>query len=66
MKVGKIIETQQLNIHKQLNKNRKQNKKNYRRGKKEDLSFSDVMDLMKHDSYCRGRGGRIKQRTWGK
>lgn len=66
MKVGKIIETQQPGIHKQLNKNRKQNKKKSRRGKKEDLSFSDVMDLMSHDSYCRGRGGRIKQRTWGK
>ncbi|QDY32687.1 hypothetical protein [Clostridium sporogenes] len=66
MKVGKIIETQQANVHKQLNKNRKQNKKKRGRGKKEDLSFSDVMDLMSHDSYCRGKGGRIKQRTWGK
>ncbi|MCC5428317.1 hypothetical protein [Clostridium botulinum] len=66
MKVGKIIETQQPGIHKQLNKNRKQNKKKCRRGKKEDLSFSDVMNLMSHDSYCRGKGGRIKQRTWGK
>ncbi|NCI18593.1 hypothetical protein EXM36_02930 [Clostridium botulinum] len=66
MKVGRIIETQQPGIHKELNKNRKQNNKKCRRGKKEDLSFSDVMDLMKHDSYCRGRGGSIKQRTWGK
>ncbi|KIN80221.1 hypothetical protein SD74_16920 [Clostridium botulinum] len=66
LKVGKIIETQQPGIHKQLNKNRKQNKKKCRRGKKEDLSFSDVMNLMSHDSYCRGKGGRIKQRTWGK
>ncbi|HBJ2602301.1 TPA: hypothetical protein LA751_001580 [Clostridium botulinum] len=64
MKVGKIIETQQPGIHKQLNK--KQNKKKSRRGKKEDLSFSDVMDLMSHDSYSRGKGGSIKQRTWGK
>ncbi|MBY6766579.1 hypothetical protein HYH36_18395, partial [Clostridium botulinum] len=53
--------------HKQLNKNRKQNKKKSRRGKQEEnLSFYDVMDLMSHDSYCRGRGGRIKQRIWGK
>ncbi|KIN79937.1 hypothetical protein SD74_18170 [Clostridium botulinum] len=67
LKVGKIIEIQQPGIHKQLNKNRKQNNKKCRRGKKEEnLSFSDVMDLMKHDSYCRGRGGSIKQRTWGK
>ncbi|MDS1004949.1 hypothetical protein P9J83_15805 [Clostridium sporogenes] len=66
MKVGKILKTQQPNTHKQLNKNRKQNKKRNRRGnKKEDLSFSDVMELMQHDSYCRGRGGSIKQKTWG-
>ncbi|HDK7156463.1 TPA: hypothetical protein PTV43_001592 [Clostridium botulinum] len=56
MKVGRIIETQQPGIHKQLNKDKKQNKKKSRRGKKENLSFSDVMKLMKHDSYKRHRG----------
>ncbi|MGO5074342.1 hypothetical protein ACTQ4K_10420 [Clostridium sporogenes] len=66
MNIGRIIETQQPGIHKQLNKNRKQNKKKSRRGKKEDLSFSDVVELMQHDSYYRGKGGGIKQRTWGK
>lgn len=67
MKVGKIIETQQPGIHKQLSKDRKQNNKKRRRGKQEEnLSFSDVVELMQHDSYCRGRGGSIKQRTWGK
>ncbi|KEI87670.1 hypothetical protein N492_12065 [Clostridium botulinum B2 267] len=67
MKVGKIIETQQPNIHKQLNKNKKHNNKKRRRGKQEEnLSFSDVAELMQHDSYCRGKGGSIKQRTWGK
>lgn len=66
LKVGKIIEIQQPGMHKKLNKNRKQNNKKRRRGKKEDLSFSDVMDLMSHDSYSRGKGGSIKQRTWGK
>ncbi|WP_409068864.1 hypothetical protein ACFLKC_14110 [Clostridium caseinilyticum] len=66
MRIEKILKTQQPNTHKQLNKNRKQNKKRRRRGKKEDLSFSDVVELMQHDSYCRGRGGGIKQRTWGK
>ncbi|MBY6900206.1 hypothetical protein [Clostridium botulinum] len=65
MKVGKIIEKQQPGIHKQLNKNRKQNKKKRRRGKKENLSFSNVVELMQHDSYYRGKGGVIKQRTWG-
>ncbi|APQ95682.1 hypothetical protein [Clostridium botulinum] len=67
MKVGKIIETQQPGIHKQLNKNRKQNKKKSRRGKKEEnLSFSDVMELMRHDSYKRCKGGAIKQMSWSK
>ncbi|AUN05148.1 hypothetical protein EXN65_14605 [Clostridium botulinum] len=54
-----MIEIQQLEIYKQLNKNRKQNKKKSRRGK-EDLSFSDVMDPMSHDSYKRCKGGAIK------
>ncbi|AUN06858.1 hypothetical protein [Clostridium botulinum] len=67
LKIEKILKIQQPGIHKQLNKNRNQNKKKSRRGKKEEnLSFSDVMDLMSHDSYCRGKGGRIKQRTLGK
>lgn len=66
LKVEKILKTQQPGIYKQLNKNRKQNKKKCRRSKKEDLSFSDVINLINHDSYCRGKGGRIKQRTWGK
>ncbi|GAA0083146.1 hypothetical protein [Clostridium sp. CTA-6] len=61
MKVGRIIETQQPGIHKQLNKNRKQNKKKSRRGKKEDLSFSDYVEMMKHDSYKRHKGA-LRQR----
>ncbi|ENJ9655964.1 hypothetical protein AB2T14_003680 [Clostridium botulinum] len=56
MKVGKIIETQQPNTHKQLNKNRKQNKKKRGRGEKDDLSFSDYVEMMKHDSYKRHKG----------
>ncbi|NEZ47945.1 hypothetical protein FDF74_12210 [Clostridium niameyense] len=66
MKVGKIIEAQQPGVHKNLNRGRKHNRKKSRRGNKENLSFSDVMNLMKHDSYRRGRGGSIKQKTWGK
>ncbi|KHO36728.1 hypothetical protein DP125_13275 [Clostridium tetani] len=62
MKIGKILKMQQPDIHKQLNKNRKQNKKKSRGGKQEHLSFSDVMELMKHNSYCRGKGGALKQR----
>ncbi|EPY6430586.1 hypothetical protein ACWO41_001334 [Clostridium sporogenes] len=60
MKVGKIIETQQPNTHKQLNKNRKQNKKKSRRGK-ENLFFSDYVEMMKHDSYKRHKGA-LRQR----
>ncbi|MGU9539630.1 hypothetical protein ACQX0N_11760 [Clostridium tepidum] len=60
MKVEKIIKTQQPDIHKKLNENRKQKKKS-RRGK-EHLSFNDVMELMKHDSYYRGKGGALKQK----
>ncbi|ACA56493.1 hypothetical protein CLK_1113 [Clostridium botulinum A3 str. Loch Maree] len=55
LKVEKILKTQQPGIHKQLNKNRNQNKKKSRRGKKEEnLSFSDIMDLMSNDSYIVG------------
>ncbi|MBO0555761.1 hypothetical protein EXQ41_06815 [Clostridium botulinum] len=56
MRIEKILKTQQPNTHKQLNKNRKQNKKRRRRGKKEDLSFSDYVEMMKHDSYKRHNG----------
>lgn len=63
MKVEKIIKTQQPDIHKRLKQqNKKQNKKKSRRGKQEHLSFNDVMKLMKHDSYYRGKGGAIKQK----
>ncbi|AJA42579.1 hypothetical protein DP124_01275 [Clostridium tetani] len=61
MKIEKIIKAQQPNIHKQLNKNRKQNKKKSRK-EGEHLSFSDVMELMRHDSYYRGKGGALKQK----
>ncbi|KEI75896.1 hypothetical protein [Clostridium botulinum] len=63
MRIEKILKTQQPNTHRKLNKNRKQNNKKRRRGKQEEnLSFSDVMDLMKHDSYYRGKGGALRQR----
>lgn len=62
MRIEKILKTQQPNTHKQLNKNQKHKNQKRRRGKKEDLSFSDVMELMQHDSYYRGKGGAIKQR----
>ncbi|WP_102400193.1 hypothetical protein [Haloimpatiens massiliensis] len=60
MRIEKILKVQQPREHKQLNENRKENKKKSRRG--ENLSFSDVMELMKHDSYKRGKGGALRQR----
>ncbi|BDR63995.1 hypothetical protein [Clostridium tetani] len=64
MKIENIIKTQQSDIHKRLRQqNRKQNKKKKsRRGKQKYLSFNDVMELMRHDSYYRGKGGAIRQR----
>ncbi|MDU7251005.1 MAG: hypothetical protein E6274_01465 [Clostridium sp.] len=57
MRIEKILKTQQPNTHKQLNKNRKQNKKKHRRGKQEEnLSFSDYVEMMKHNSYKRHKG----------
>ncbi|NEZ47975.1 hypothetical protein FDF74_12360 [Clostridium niameyense] len=56
MKIEKIIEAQQPRMHKELKKNRKHNKKKSRRGNKENLSFSDYVDMMKHDRYKRHKG----------
>ncbi|NHI49133.1 hypothetical protein FDE94_15055 [Clostridium botulinum] len=65
MKIGEILEVQQPNKHKNL-KNNKYNKKDKKNEKsKEKLLFSDVVNLMKHDSYYRGKKGRIRQKTWG-
>ncbi|WP_317725134.1 hypothetical protein [Clostridium tetani] len=59
MKIEKIIKTQQPNIHKRL---RQQNRKKKSRKGKEHLSFFDVVEPMKHDSYYRGKGGALKQK----
>ena len=59
MKIGQILRENQPDIHKKLNKDHKKKKKPKR---EENLSFKDVMDLMKHDSYYRGKGGAIRQK----
>lgn len=67
MKVGEILRDKQKDVYKELNNKPKRRKKR-RRGnkkKKEALSFSDIENMMKHDSHTRGRGGAIKQKTWG-
>lgn len=60
MKIGQIIKEQQPDEHKKVHKKCKR-----RRGK-EHLSFSDFQNMMKHDSYCRGKGGAIRQVTHSK
>lgn len=66
VKVGEILKANQAEVYTKLNK--KPKRKRGRRGKcplKEDeLSFSDYMELMKHDSYKRGKGGALRQKTW--
>lgn len=56
MKINNIIKEQQPDVHKKLNK-----KKRRRNNKTEHLSFSDIENLMSHDSYRRGPGGSIRQ-----
>ena len=58
MKIGQVVKAQQPDVHKKLNK---KPRKKRRRGK-ESLSFSDFENMMKHDSYYRGKGGAIRQR----
>lgn len=57
----------QENVYKELNNkfNKKRKRKRHRK-RKENLTFSDIENLMKHDSYTRAPGGALKQRTWGK
>jgi hypothetical protein len=61
VKVGSIVQANQLDIHKQLNKN-KYKKKKYRRrdSNQEHLSFSDIDKMIRQradvdESKCQGR-----------
>lgn len=68
MKLGEILRDKQVEIYKELNSKPKRKKRRRRGNKsnnKETLSFSDIENMMKHDSHTRGRGGAIKQKTWG-
>ncbi len=65
MKIGEILGENQAEVYKKLNKNIK--KRRGRRGKhskNRELSFSDFENMMKHDSYYRGKGGAIKQKKY--
>lgn len=64
MKIGEILRDKQMKVYKQLNSKTKGNRKKGRGSKsnKEALSFSDIENMMKHDSYYRAKGGAIKQK----
>lgn len=62
MQIGKILQEKQPKVYNRLNKQKEHSKK---RGKKEYLSFNSFKNLMKHDSYRRGRGGAIRQVSCG-
>ncbi|QAT40848.1 hypothetical protein [Clostridium sp. JN-9] len=67
MKIGAVIRDTQSDVYKGLNKKRKKKRhRRRRRPEKEKLTFSDVENLMKHDSYVRTSGGAFRQKTWGK
>lgn len=60
MKIGQSIKEKQPELYKKLHKKHK------RKRDKEHLSFSDFQNIMKHDSYCRSKGGAIRQVRHGK
>lgn len=64
MRIGNILKENQPDIHKQLNNNEKSNNKKKIRKHKDHLSFHDVENMMRHDSYNRGAGGALRQRAW--
>lgn len=65
MKVGQILRENQEDVYRKLNNKPKKRRRRRRKRNNDSLSFSDVERLMKHDSYTRGKGGAIKQKTWG-
>lgn len=58
LRIGAIVEIQQPEIHKKLNNNEI---KKRRDKKEENLSFSDILELMSARSYKRHRGA-LRQR----
>jgi D-ribose pyranose/furanose isomerase RbsD len=56
LKINEIVKDKQPDVHKKLQKK----KKRKRRRRKENLSFNDFENMMKHDSYER-KGGAIRQ-----
>ena len=51
VKIENIIKIQQPNVHKQMKE------------EIEHLSFYDFKNMMKHDSYYRGKNGALRQKN---
>lgn len=66
MKIGAFIRENQEEVYYKLNKKRNKKRHRRRKPKKENLSFSDMENLMRHDSYERAPGGALRQKTWSK
>ncbi|HIG0360411.1 hypothetical protein [Clostridium botulinum] len=68
MKIGETLRVTQQDVYNNLVKKKKHKKSKRRREKstKDELAFSDIEQLMRHDSYRRGPKGAIRQKTWGK
>jgi hypothetical protein len=54
-----------LNKKTRKRKIRKKFKRHKRKGT-DKLSITDIEHLMRQDSYTRGPGGALRQKTWGK
>jgi hypothetical protein len=65
VKIGEILRETQAEVYKELNKKpKKKNEKRRNHSKADELSFSDIKKMMNHDSYRRGSGGAVRQKTW--
>lgn len=61
MKIGQVLRETQPEAYEKLNRPGKHHKKKERKAQKENLSFSDIENLMRHDGYCRAKGGALRQ-----
>ena len=59
MRINSIVGSNQYDIHKELN-NKYENKRRVP-NKKQDVSFSDVLEQMKNNNYKMDKDGVVKQ-----
>jgi hypothetical protein len=63
--VKDIINDRDLNSNKNKKSRRHKTRKRFKKRKKNNkLSLTDIENLMRQDSYVRGHGGALKQKTW--